>query len=343
MSFIGSLFGGGSGAGFQAKSANLLNPTTVAQSDQTFGGAQNALQQQQAFLQQLQAQNGVGNQNLAFQNASNLANGVGPNPAQAQLAQATQANTANQAALMAGQRGASANPALIARLAAQQGSANQQNAAGQAATLAAQQQLAGQQQMANIAGQQVGNLAQGNLAQNQLAQNLYGQVSGNINNQNQAAIGNASQQNSANASIAGQNAQTQRGILSGLAGGLGTAVMGPLGGLASSAFSNMFSPTPDYTPGGGQIKPMPGMAHGGEIKAANGPRSNVGLHFMNMQTGGHVPGKAAVKGDSAKNDTVPAMLSPGEVVIPKHIMEGKNPSKDAAKFVAAVMAKKGKR
>lgn len=38
---------------------------------------------------------------------------------------------------------------------------------------------------------------------------------------------------------------------------------------------------------------------------------------VRMEEGGVVPGKAKVKGDSIKNDTVPAMLSPGEVVVPR--------------------------
>lgn len=39
--------------------------------------------------------------------------------------------------------------------------------------------------------------------------------------------------------------------------------------------------------------------------------------------GGTVPGKAAVHGDSARNDTVPALLSPGEVVIPRSMLQDK--------------------
>jgi hypothetical protein len=38
---------------------------------------------------------------------------------------------------------------------------------------------------------------------------------------------------------------------------------------------------------------------------------------IDFRGGGHVPGKAKVDGDSPKNDTVPAWLSPGEIVIPR--------------------------
>ena len=58
-----------------------------------------------------------------------------------------------------------------------------------------------------------------------------------------------------------------------------------------------------------------------------------------MRTGKKVPGQAKVKGDSLKNDTFPTTLDSGGVVIPRSVMNSKNPSKEAAKFVQAVMAK----
>lgn len=58
-----------------------------------------------------------------------------------------------------------------------------------------------------------------------------------------------------------------------------------------------------------------------------------------MKAGVKVPGKAKVKGNSYANDTVPATLETGGIVIPKSVMESKNPKKEAAKFVAAIMAK----
>lgn len=42
-------------------------------------------------------------------------------------------------------------------------------------------------------------------------------------------------------------------------------------------------------------------------------------HAICMKLGGHISGKAHVEGDSEKNDTVPAMLSPGELVIPRSV------------------------
>jgi hypothetical protein len=59
--------------------------------------------------------------------------------------------------------------------------------------------------------------------------------------------------------------------------------------------------------------------------------------------GALIPGRAKVKGDSSKNDTVPAVLSPGEIVIPRSIAQGKDAPKRAAEFVAKVLAKNGLR
>lgn len=84
-------------------------------------------------------------------------------------------------------------------------------------------------------------------------------------------------------------------------------------------------------------------AHGGQIPHfdSGGLMKLLPLAMMALKQGGNVPGKAAVKGDSPKNDTVPAMLSPGEVVIPRSVMNSPNAPQDAAKFVAALLAKKG--
>lgn len=50
--------------------------------------------------------------------------------------------------------------------------------------------------------------------------------------------------------------------------------------------------------------------------------------------GGNVPGKAKVFGDSAKNDTVPALLSPGEFVIPRSKLQ----NQDNLKLLDAIMS-----
>lgn len=131
------------------------------------GNLQSALQQANGVNAQQSALGNLGSvygqQQLTANQLQNIAAGRGPNPAQAMLAQQTGQNVANQAALMAGQRGAGANVGLLARQAAQQGAATQQQAVGQGATMQAQQslgalgQLTGQQQaMAGTAGQMAG-------------------------------------------------------------------------------------------------------------------------------------------------------------------------------------------
>jgi hypothetical protein len=60
-----------------------------------------------------------------------------------------------------------------------------------------------------------------------------------------------------------------------------------------------------------------------------------------IKTGEKIPGKAKVKGNSYANDTVHKNLEEGGLVIPKSVMESKDPAKESAKFVAAYMARGG--
>lgn len=55
---------------------------------------------------------------------------------------------------------------------------------------------------------------------------------------------------------------------------------------------------------------------------------------------GKVPGHAEVDGDSEQNDKVPAMLSPGEIVIPRTVAQAPDAPRKAAGFVAHLVAKK---
>lgn len=196
----------GSAYGQSQNLANQLGAYNGAQNLNSSLAAQQALaQQQQGTLSQYQ----------------NIANGTGPNPAQAALNRSTGQNVANQASLMAGQRGAGANVGLIARQAAQQGAAIQQDAVGQSAALQAQQQLnalqglSAQQQaiggtnqnVASIAAQQVGlTAAQQQALANQAAQQVGLQQTGTAAQQ-QAASNLVAQQQAQQQAIAGQAAQ----------------------------------------------------------------------------------------------------------------------------------------
>lgn len=313
--------GGAGGTGFAGpQAANVLNPTTVAQANTSYDQNQASLQSQQQLLQAIQGQNGLQNQSNVYNQLQGVANGTGPNPAQIMLNQATGANVANQAALMAGQRGASQNAGLIARQAAQQGANIQQQAVGQGASMQAQQSLNAIGAAGNLAtqqaGQQIGQTNTNVGAQQSEQQNLLNSIA----QQNNSNVGMQSNVNSANASLA-SSAMGNTGKLIG--GGL--SALGPAAAAAAE---------------GGII------TKGG----VSGPRSQYGKMLAcggnvgsSLKDGGHVPGKPAVGGakNSYKNDTVKALLSPGEIVLPRSVTQSNDPMGAAAKFVQAVMAKRG--
>jgi hypothetical protein len=319
-----SLLGGLFSKNPKPQQTQVVSPVSQAQANQAFDNTQSALQQQQAFTQALQGQNGIQNQSDVYNMLAMQAAGQGPNPAAAALQQATGQNVAAQNALMAGQRGASANPALMARQAAMQGANLQQQAAGQGALMQAQQQAQAMQGMGNIAGQQVGNLAgaqqmYGNTALNQ-QQNLLNSIA----NANSANV-----QNTANFNTANQNnAQTHNKILGGFT-------------QAAGAIPGLFKSDGGEIPSGGNTGAtgVNRYNQGGQVESS-GPQSAIGKAMMGMQEGGVVPGKAEVSGDSLKNDTVPAILSPGEIVIPRSIAQGPDAAKKAAEFVAAIHSRK---
>jgi hypothetical protein len=266
MSFLGGLFGS-NGSNFQAQGAQIINPyggqnQTAAQA---VNASQNAIGQQQALAQALAGQNGIGNQSALYNQFGNIASGQGPNPAAAMLSQQTGQNVANQAALMAGQRGASQNAGLIARQAAQQGAATQQQAVGQAATMQANQSLAALGQQAGIASQQVGNQMAAQNALTGASQAQAGQLINENTAQNQANIANAQQQNTANAGIAAQNAQGQQGLLGNVAGGIGSAI-----GLAHGGM------IPGWYADGGSVNDFSNVNTGSYSSANSGPSSAFG-------------------------------------------------------------------
>jgi hypothetical protein len=296
MGFIASLLG------VAPQQASIQSPVTANQATGQYNQANSAVQQQQGFTNAVLGQNGLGNQSNVYNQLSGVANGTGPNPAQAMLNQSTGQNVAQTQALMAGQRGASQNAGLIARQAAQQGANLQQQAVGQGASLQAQQSLNALGQMGSLANTQVGQQQQA-LGQLQAGtQGLYGQTLGGIANQNNANVASQSSVNQSNASMFGG--------LANMVGGIGQGLL---------------------------AAPIP-KAHGGMIEA---PSNHVLDYFSaGGQPAGVVPGMANVQGDSRKNDVVPAMLSPGEIVVPRSAAVDPN---KAAAFAKAVAMRKGLR
>ncbi len=439
MGAIGGLLGlsgGVNGTGLPAPQlAGIVNPTSPNQTGTAYNQTQDAIGQQQALLQALQAQNGIQNQSQVYGQLQGVANGTGPNPAQAMLNQATGANVANQAALMAGQRGASQNVGLMARQAAQQGANTQQQAVGQGATLQANQSLnaigaAGN--MANTqAANQIGATAANTGATLAQQQNLLG-AQGQFNN---ALVSNQGNVNSVYGQLANTTMQGQQATIGGILNGLGGAASS--GSMAEGGEVQKFddgggvqsAPGGDAPPmipsaGMGQM-PMPAPAldtsqapmiptqsqeadmgisnapsagasplsslgqflqgvggssapsnavpsfgadsgaaplAAGIASAVSGGKTNqsssgggggmgglMSLAAMfneggnvgsKLKSGGHVPGKPKVPGNSYKNDTVKALLSPGEVVIPNSVMQSRDPVRGAAQFVQSVLAKK---
>lgn len=272
-------------------------------------GAKNqaaAMSGQTAFNNQLAAANGIGTQNAAIQGLQNtagmyqdIAQGRGPNPAQAALNQATGQNVANQAALMAGQRGAGANVGLMARQAAQQGAATQQQAVGQGATLQAQQQVNALAGLGNTQ-QAIGGLGSTQAGMQQAGISQQGAMAGQ-----QIAAQQAQQQamaNQANAvagqQIAGTNANTQanlanQGQMQGALAGINNNVVGSQNsinaanaGLASKKMEGQRDMIGGALSGAASaVGTAVGLAGGGEVqKMADG-----GLPAPNMSVGAPAP------------------------------------------------------
>lgn len=334
MGFVGGLFGGG--LGYETERA-----ASPEQAQQLYRQQQERLAQQQAFTQALQAQSpqAIAAQQQILGQLQQQAQGMGPSVAQGALAQATGQNVAQTAALMAGQRGVQADPGALAQRMAESGAKTQQQAAGQAATLRAQEQILAQQAATNLAGQQLGQIS---TAQGMGIQGLQGaqqNIMESIANRNRTQM-----------ELEKQKAEKQSGMLGNIAGIAGTVLGGPVGGaIASTALGKASGGLVEkpYAIGGyvDQLK----MAEGGVVPAMVSP----GERYLPpkevekveegkkpaVKAGEKIPDKAKVPGDSYSNDTVKKNLTEGGIVIPKSVMESKNPEAQAQKFVQAVLAK----
>lgn len=341
MGAVGGLLGlggGASGTGFNPQSG-----TNEKQLQTSYNQNQAALGNQNALLTALQAQNGLGNQSQVYNQFQDVAQGRGPNPAQNMLNQTTGQNVANQAALMAGQRGAGSNVGLMARQAGQQGSNIQQQAAGQGATMAAQQSLNAMGQAGNLATNMAGNQI------NQTNQNVASQQA-----EQQSLLNANNSNNQVQGTLANTNMQGQQKLIGGGLNALGSAanLIGGPGQLKS-----FFAPGGAVTamPQGpqsmfGQTIMRPAMASGGMVPAMVSP----GEIFLTpeeakavaegsanaTQIGEKIPGKAKVSGNSYENDTKRKNLPIGGVVVPRTKVNTRDPDRSSYDFVRDVMAKK---
>lgn len=229
MSGLLGTAGGFKGTGVDAPNEDYsyLNTVTPEQMQAMNARGNSALDQQQSFLQAVQAQNGLQNQSSVYNQLQGIANGTGPNPAMAQLNQTTGQNVANQAAMQAGQRGSSVNTGLVSRQAANTGANIQQQAVGQGAILQAQQSMNALNSMGNMANQQAGQQAAATGALNTATQN----EQNTLLNQNAARAQAQAGVNSNRLALIGGTAAQQAAIGGGGASGIGAAMAAAGGGM----------------------------------------------------------------------------------------------------------------
>jgi hypothetical protein len=288
--------------------ASAKNAASAYAPDETFR------QYQLGLAQQLQAQ----------------ARGEGPSLAQMQLAQATDRSL--QQALGAARSGLGSNPALAARTAALQASGTMGNAAAQSSMLRLQEQQDAQRALAGLSetargadmttastranlgmdasriqGTLLGGAAQASAG---IAGDAFGNRFMRETNAQAAADSRARERRLRNQKY--EDAAIKMGT-----DGLSTAI-------GAMFYKGGMVPMPKGYACGGKVK----MSEGGQVPA---PRAKGGL-----------PNDRQVKlkeGDHPENDIVPAMLSPGEIVIPRS--KAKDPKKAAA--FAAAIAKRTKK
>ena len=295
---VGGLVGGASGVDLgnpQSWGRGLQGMTNKAVPKSNFQAQTPGILNQQDFAQALaQAQ---GNQNMFFQpgaNGQNFAQALMGNYNQAQGQQQQLINSLQQQA-----QGQGPGSDLAQNMLHQ---ATDQNNMQQAGLIASQKgispalaaRMAGQN--AAQANQQAAAQATGFGLQQQLAaQNQLGSALA----QNQAMQANQLQgigslANQQYSTLQGANtAQNQLGVQSSLgAQGLNQATQGQNAGYKA-------------------------QLEGGLLNGAGG----LGAAAIAAAQGGEIAGNAPHEGDDSRNDTVPAMLSPGEVVVPRSVVD----------------------
>jgi hypothetical protein len=171
-----------------------------------------------------------------------------------------------------------------------------------AAAQSAQLRLQEQQAAQAALGNLLGQRRQQELLGGQLAAGLYG-TAGSLGTQQ--AISQAELNQRAQAAAMGLGQQQQE-----LETRRGAAATGALGTLGETLIQ-----------AGKKSEAAPVRARGG-----NAPRE--------------IPGKAKFKGDTRSNDTVPALLSPGEIVLPRTVAQAEDAPEKAKDFVSAIKKQK---
>lgn len=274
-------------------------------------------QNQQAMLANV-AQNQVGNQLAAQQAVAGQANQM----AAQQIGQVNtnaQAQQSEQQILQNALQGA--NQSNVAM----QGNINSANAGLAGTTIEGQKSLIGGAMNgigAAIGAAEGGEIVKPNATQKFLGSWDKGGASANPNQTFNMAGNNPS------------NQALQEGATN-LGAGIGKAMSSPTGQTPASPDNAYSVPKSSF---GRFLQGAPKT-----MAAANG-----GMARKNLTGGGNVIAssskeKATKSGNSYDNDKIPAMLSEGEVVIPRSVMQSKDPVRSAGEFVAAVMAKRGRK
>jgi hypothetical protein len=305
--------------GLDANAKLALQQTIDAANEQSQGA-------QGAIMNQAQAE-GQGGGDFALTQRALAAQGASNNAATQGMQAAAEAEANREAALnQMANIGGSVNASDYSQAAAKAAAQNTINATNQAATNAAN---TGNVTNAINAGEFNTNTAQGvNAANTAAGQNeaYYNAAlpQQQFNNELSKASGVAGV--SGQQASAAQNAQNQgnaaTGSLLGAAGTIGGAALaGPAGAALGGALAKQVVPTAQLGSTAGTPAPLKptatGYSKGGYTCYADGGIAHD--HAICMKLGGHIAGKANVPGDSEENDTVPAMLSPGELVIPRSV------------------------
>jgi hypothetical protein len=235
-----------------------------------------------------------------------------------------QANQMSQAQAQAAQQVAQYNSQL-------QSQANQYNT--EQANQAQQMNLANAQ---NISGQNTANANARTQYNAQVPQTVY---QDQMQKANAMAGAYGNQANLAQQQAQNQNAFT--GNLLGTGAKLGAAYMTGGASLAAPAAASAMNSTsnPSYSTGATKDN-QTYYAQGGEVKdCCYAKGGEVHDHRLCMMAGGGVPGDDSQMDpgvDSTDNDTVPANLSPHEIVLPRSVAQAPDAPQQAAQFVQGI-------
>ena len=303
-----------------ADNANLAN---IRQ-----GEAQQEKSQRDAILQNAHMR-GMANSNMGLMAQLNANQGAATRQNQSDMSVAAQAqnnslNAGSQAASLAGNM-QNQNWNEQAQMAAARDAASKFNAQTANATNQFNNQQSLQSQLANQNISQGVNNANANAYNNSQTMNNYTMPNTNFSQgatkaAGQAGAGKAQMDYYNNQQAAGAAAKS--GVLGGgLQTGMGVGTLG-LGAYKAG----MFNSTPAEGASNGSMESATGSGDpwGSGVGDASSSGMAAGSESAMFDRGGMVPGSAIVSNDSPINDLVKARLSPGEVVVPRSLVNAPN-------------------